>query len=58
MTRRVECDCGHQVLADDMSELIAMARAHASDAHNLDMPEELVFIMAEPVDPAADGAAG
>lgn len=56
MLRRVKCDCGHQVIADDLAEVVALARSHALDAHNLDMAAELVLIMAEPVDPAADGA--
>ena len=48
MIRVVRCDCGHRVVADGTGALVAAARAHARAAHRMELPAELVLVMAEP----------
>lgn len=47
MTARktLRCDCGHDATADDEWALVDAVRAHARDAHGIDLPVELALAL-------------
>jgi predicted small metal-binding protein len=48
MRRRVRCECGWTVQGED-AELIAAVREHGRMAHGMDVTDEQVLAMAEPI---------
>ena len=51
---RIRCDCGHEIVSDDTEELVARARLHAADAHDMEISAERILALTEP---APDGTA-
>ena len=49
MTRVIRCDCGFEAVGDSDDELIALAGAHACEAHGMEVPRELLLTLARPV---------
>ena len=47
MTARktLRCDCGHDASAGDEWELVDAVRAHAWEAHGIDLPVELALAL-------------
>ena len=43
MDRTIRCDCGFVATGENDDELVACARAHAHDAHDIDMSADLVL---------------
>ncbi len=48
MRRRVSCECGWSVTAED-AELIDAVQEHGRTAHGMDVTREQVLAMAQPV---------
>jgi predicted small metal-binding protein len=46
-TKKVSCDCGMVIHADDDAELIAAVQAHAKAVHNMDLTPTQILSMAE-----------
>jgi hypothetical protein len=46
VVRRLECDCGEIVEADTDDLLVEKARTHARQAHDLDLPAQLILLAA------------
>jgi len=46
--RRLECDCGYVACGEDEDELVAAVQAHASAAHGMTLPAELVLGLLSP----------
>jgi predicted small metal-binding protein len=46
--RRLECDCGYVASGQDDDELVAAVQAHASSAHGMTLPAELVLDLLGP----------
>lgn len=49
MTRVIRCDCGFEAVSDSDDELIALAHAHASEAHGMEVPREMLLTLARPI---------
>jgi predicted small metal-binding protein len=49
MRKAIQCDCGWSVQSDDEDELIARAKEHAKEAHNMAASREQLLAMARPV---------
>lgn len=49
MTKVIKCDCGFVVQGKTDDELVKAARNHAKDVHEIDLTDEQILAMAEPV---------
>lgn len=49
MTRVIRCDCGFEAVSDSEDVLVALAGAHANEAHGMEVPRELLLTLARPV---------
>ena len=45
---RIRCDCGHEIVTHDTSALVAEARRHAADEHQMAISKERILALAEP----------
>ena len=54
----MECDCGYVASGGSDAELVADAQAHANQSHGLDLPAELILVMASPDESAPLRATG
>ena len=43
----MRCDCGFEVTGDGDDELITRAQTHAREVHSIDLPAELVLLLAK-----------
>jgi len=48
LTRSVACDCGHRDTANDLAALVVLAQAHARNCHGMELPADLIEVMAGP----------
>jgi hypothetical protein len=48
MQMRIRCDCGHEIVTHDTSALVAEARRHAADEHQMEISKERILAIAEP----------
>lgn len=48
MAKVLTCDCGFVIRGETDDEFVAVALAHARDAHNLELTADQVLAMAEP----------
>ncbi len=46
--KKVSCDCGKVIRADDDQTLITAVQEHASKVHNMNLSREQVLAMADP----------
>lgn len=44
--RKLECDCGYVAHGDDDNDLVAAVQAHARRVHGMELPSELVLMLA------------
>jgi len=44
----IECPCGTVLRGDELDEVIAEARSHASEVHDMDLSDEQARSMARP----------
>jgi uncharacterized protein DUF1059 len=49
MQMRIRCECGNEIVSEDIEELIARARRHAAEAHQMEIPAARILERAEPV---------
>jgi predicted small metal-binding protein len=47
MPMRIRCDCGHEIVVDETAALLAQARQHAMDAHQMEISAERILALAE-----------
>jgi predicted small metal-binding protein len=47
MPFRIRCDCGHEIVVDDRAVLLAEARRHALEAHQMDISADRILALAE-----------
>lgn len=45
--KAIRCDCGFEVSDEQESDLIERAQAHARKTHGLELPAELVLLLAQ-----------
>ncbi len=48
MTKIIKCDCGFIVRGETDDELVAAARRHAREVHDMDLTSDQALAMAEP----------
>lgn len=48
MTKIIKCDCGYIVRGESDDELVAAARKHAREVHDMDLTNDQALAMAEP----------
>lgn len=58
MTRVIRCDCGFEAVGDSDDELIALAHAHACEAHGMEVPREMLLTLARPINESGRRHAG
>jgi predicted small metal-binding protein len=48
MKKEIRCPCGYVIRADSEESLVAEAKQHAKDAHDMDLTTEQALAMARP----------
>ena len=46
--KKVSCDCGKVIRAENDGQLIADVQKHASEVHNMTLTQDQILSMAEP----------
>jgi predicted small metal-binding protein len=54
MQMRVRCDCGDEIVSDEIDELVTRARRHATEAHGMDVPPERILALVEPCESSTE----
>lgn len=48
-SKQVSCDCGTIIRKESDDELVAAVQRHAREVHNMELTQEQILSMAEPV---------
>jgi predicted small metal-binding protein len=48
MSKIIQCPCGYVIRADNEEDLVARARQHARETHDMELTDEQALAMARP----------